>query len=647
MVAFYLKQDAFAFDVETVGSHRGVPAVNEVLWISLATNGRTDVIAMGHPNGALISSTLPLTGQGQKRVEAGLTARDADYSRDKSLATLTFSEPPLQLSTKEVFEVLKPLMFNESITKVGHNLVFDVSSIAKYYNGEVIPGPYFDTMVGSFIYDNRNKGKCGLADCLERELGFKMVKGVGVEVEKHDFDTVATYAFLDAKYTWELQKVVRKKLTEANVWGTMDLEMDVLGVLCSMKLTGIPLDIKALQELQVSLSAEIENTKALIFKTAGRQFNLNSNADKQEVLFGNKKEGGRGLKPKSLTAGSKKKGKDDLTIYDYQVTEQVLKDFAEEDELAGQLIKYNELNKLYSTYVIPYLGGEVVRTAGGKARLEHKDSLLINGCIYCDFIQNGADTGRFSSRNPNLQNVPAPYTPNGKAIRNLFTAPVGHKLIVADYSQIEPRVIASLSKDENLINNYKNGTDLYTVVGNEMEVDRKVGKTLVLAMAYGVGSAKIALDLGVSRKEALDLIERFKLKFPKLLEHKTKVVYWAYQQKPIPYIETKNGRRRYLPDLKSKDPNLKARGERQAYNTRIQGTAADIIKLAMYRAHLLLPKEAKIALTIHDELVTITPTHLVDEAVAAIREAMEGVKMIEVPLIADIVVVDRWGEAKE
>ena len=126
MVAFYLKQDAFAFDVETVGSHRGVPAVNEVLWISLATNGRTDVIAMGHPNGALISSTLPLTGQGQKRVEAGLTARDADYSRDKSLATLTFSEPPLQLSTKEVFEVLKPLMFNESITKVGHNLVFDV-----------------------------------------------------------------------------------------------------------------------------------------------------------------------------------------------------------------------------------------------------------------------------------------------------------------------------------------------------------------------------------------------------------------------------------------------------------------------------------------------------------------------------------------
>jgi len=139
-----------------------------------------------------------------------------------------------------------------------------------------------------------------------------------------------------------------------------------------------------------------------------------------------------------------------------------------------------------TTYVVPYLGGEVTRTTGGKSKVEHKDSLLINGRIHCDFVQHGAETGRFSSRNPNLQNVPSPHTPHGKAIRNLFYAPEGYKLVVADYSQIEPRVIASMSEDPIMMDNYINKKDIYTTVGDTMGVDRKAGKVLVLAMAYGV-----------------------------------------------------------------------------------------------------------------------------------------------------------------
>ena len=179
MVEYYLTQDAFAFDVETVGDNRGLTPINEVLWITFATHGRCDVIPMGHPNGDFIDEVFPLTGQGQARVDAGLSARPSDYSRDKKKATKVFGEPPAQLYPAEVFEALRPLMFSKDILTVGHNLIFDLTSVAKYYDGEVPVGPYFDTMVMSFIVDNKNKNRCGLDACLEREFGYHMVKGVG------------------------------------------------------------------------------------------------------------------------------------------------------------------------------------------------------------------------------------------------------------------------------------------------------------------------------------------------------------------------------------------------------------------------------------------------------------------------------------
>lgn len=639
MVEYYLGQDALAFDVETVGPRRGDTPINEVLWISFATHGRCDVIPLGHPNGDLLDVIYPLTGQGEKRVQAGLPARPSDYSRDAKKATKVFSDSPKQLFPSEVFASLRPLMFNTNILKIGHNLVFDLTSVAKYYGGEIPPAPYFDTMIASFIYDNRNKNKVSLAESLKRELGFIMEKGVGAEVEKYSFSEVAKYAYLDAKYTFLLWKIVAPKLKENNVENIMSLEMDVLGVLCDMKLTGAPIDRTALELLDKSLTEDIEKAKADIYRVAGKQFNINSNVEKQALLYGPVSEGGRGLKQTLLTSTG-----------NASVSSEALEEYRDKDPLVTALLNYADLNKLHSTYVVPYLGGQVTRTTGGKSKVEYKESLLINNRIHCNFIQHGAETGRFSSRDPNLQNVPAPHTPHGKAIRNLFKAPDGYKFIVADYSQIEPRVIASLSKDPIMLENYQSREDIYTTVGNEMGVDRKAGKVLVLAMSYGVGPDKISRQIGCTKQEARDLLDRFSERFPSISQYKNRVLVSTKKlgdkEKPVPYVTTMLGRRRYLPEMNSADKGERAGAERQAFNTKIQGTAADIIKMAMVRAHKLLPQGSKLILTVHDELVTLVPDNLVEQSVEAIRNAMEGINMLDVPLVADITVVERWGDAK-
>jgi DNA polymerase I-like protein with 3'-5' exonuclease and polymerase domains len=648
MVDFYLTQNAFAYDVETVGPRRGMTPVNEVLWITFATNGRCDVIPMGHPHGDFIEEVFPLTGQGEVRKEKGLTLRPSDYSRDSKKATKVFGTAPEQLYPAEVFKGLESLMFNEDILTIGHNLVFDLTSVAKYYGGRIPSGPYFDTMIASFISDNRNKNKCGLADCLKREFGYEMEKGVGKEVEVYDFNTVAKYAYLDSKYTFLLWKSLVPKLEAGDLDRVFSLEMDVLQVLCNMKLTGAVIDTDSLKQLKIDLEAKVDEARGSIYKAAGREFNINSNQEKQVLLYGNKENGGRGLKAKVLTTKGSQRDKEgsDLSQSDYSVSAEALEPYRDKDPLVTALLEYADYNKLLSTYVIPYLGGEIERTTAGKTRTETKDSLLIDGRLHGDFVQHGAETGRFSSRNPNLQNVPAPHTSHGKAIRNLFTAPPGHKLIVADYSQIEPRVIASFSEDPIMMDNYLEGKDIYTTIGDTMGVDRKAGKVLVLAMAYGVGPDKIATSIGCTKTEAKDLLDRFAKEFPAISIYRSKVISATRAGKPVPYVKTLTGRRRYLPEIMSRDNGFRAGAERQAFNTKIQGSAADIIKIAMVRAQSMIPKEARIILTVHDELVLTAPAELAEETAKKLREAMEDIQVLKVPLIADIVIVDKWGEAK-
>ena len=654
-VNHYSTVDAFAFDVETIGENRLYPVINDVCWIAFATDGRTDVIPMGHPNGKFLFHTKPLLKAGQAQIAKGKPLTDAHFSKNKERWIPQFDEPPQQLMPGEVFKALRPLMFSNQ-TKVGHNLKFDLKSVAKYFRGQVPIKPYFDTLMAAFVINNQNKFDLSLQACVKRELGIEIEKGVGEDISQHDFDTVAKYAAIDAEVTWKLYKALLPKLT-GNLSRVWKLEMDVLRALCDMELTGAYIDQDQLEVLSEQISNDLELAKAKAFKAAGKVFSINSVPVKQELLFADNPDTGKPrLKPNpkfqnALTPKGKeavRAGKDLLPSM-FSVSSDALEVFRGKDELVDALLEYQDLNKLMTTYVTPYTGGEVERETNGKKRIIQKKSLLINGRVHTNFKAHGAETGRFSSSEPNLQNIPSSGD-YGKLVRNLFIAPPGYKLVVADYSQIEPRVIASLSKDPILIDNYLTGGDIYTTIGDTMGVNRKAGKVLVLAISYGVGPDKIASSIGCSLKEAKDLLANFEQKFSSINKYKGSVIRLAQQRSPIPYVETLFGRRRYIPELKSKDFGALSRAERQAFNTVIQGSAADIMKLALIRAHSCFVDEPDInvILTVHDELVTITPEDKAEDTLAAIKNAMEGIKLkdITVPLIAEAHIVDKWGEAK-
>jgi DNA polymerase I-like protein with 3'-5' exonuclease and polymerase domains len=654
LVEFYSKVDAFAFDVETVGENRIQPVVNDVMWISLATEGRTDVIPMGHPNGEFLHWDKEMLLSGQRKAAAGKTLTDADYSKNQAKWTPVFDAPPEQLLPGDVFKALKPLFFSDKL-KIGHNVKFDLKSIAKYYRGVVPSKPYFDTLMASFIIDNRSRNALGLAACAERELDIKVEKGIGAMVEVHSFSEVAHYSGFDSEVTWKLYKVLDAKLQGSlkKVW---QLEMDVVAALCDMELTGANIDVEELKALKIRLEKDIDDAKAKAWKLTGRPFSMNSVKEKQELLFLPKPEG-RGIKPNlRIRVALTLKGQEvaannpaELGIKHYSVSSDALEFYRKKDELVDAILEYQDLNKLMTTYVMPYLGGEITRTTMGKEKIVDKKSLMIDGRVHTNFKAHGAETGRFSSSDPNLQNIPSSGQ-YGKLIRNLFVAPPGYKLVVADYSQIEPRVIAAFSNDPIMVNNYLNGGDIYTAIGETMGVDRKAGKVLVLSIAYGVGPEKIAQSIGCSVTDAKDLLNRFEEQFNDISKYKAKVIRQATGRGPTPYVETIFGRRRYIPELKSRERGLKARADRQAFNTVIQGSAADLMKLAMVRAHSCFVDEpdVNVVLTVHDELVTVAREDLAEETAEAIRASMEGIKLpeITVPLIADVKIVNKWGEAK-
>ena len=653
LVEFYSKVDGFAFDVETVGENRIQPVVNDVLWISLVTEGRTDVIPMGHPNGEFLHCDKEMLLSGQKKLAAGKEIKETDYSKNQTKWTPVFDTPPEQLLPGEVFKALKPLFFSDQL-KVGHNVKFDLKSIAKYYRGVVPKKPFFDTLMAAFILDNRNRGKLGLKDCAEKYLKIKVEKGIGAMVEVHSFSDVAHYSGFDSEVTWKLYKELAPKLTGslARVWG---LEMDVVGALCDMELAGATVDVTELENLKKRLDIDIDDSKARAWKLAGKAFSMNSVPEKQQLLFSPKPEG-RGIKPNlKVKIALTTKGQDMLaagippTINQYSVSSDAMEFYRTKDELVDAILDYQDLNKLMTTYVMPYLGGEITRTSLGKARIVEKKSLMIEGKVHTSFKSHGAETGRFSSSDPNLQNIPSSGK-YGKLIRNLFIAPPGYKLVVADYSQIEPRIIAAFSNDPIMVENYMTGGDIYTTIGKTMGVDRKAGKVLVLSIAYGVGPEKIAQQVGCTTDEARKLLNDFTERFHDIAKYKAKVNRLAAQRTPVPYVETLFGRRRYIPDLRSSDKGLKNRADRQAFNTVIQGSAADLMKLAIVRAHSCFVDEpdVNVVLTVHDELVTVAREDLAEETAEAIRVSMEGIKLpeIQIPLIADVKIVNKWGEAK-
>lgn len=646
-VDHYLSQESFAFDVETMGAHRADPIRNHVVWLALASETRVDVIPMGHRNGDLKDVIYPLLKSGVEREAKGLPVRKCDISVDARKAEKVWDAPPEQLPRSEVFEALSPVFFSDAV-KIGHNVKFDINSIAKYLP-EPPHGPFFDTMVAEWCLNSSNYGKLSLDACAKRTLNVEVEKGVGKEIEAHSFDEVAKYAAFDADVTFRLAETVSEKLT-GEVGEVFDLEMQVLEVLAEMERTGVSVDMELLAELDQEFAREVDAAEAWAWVAAGRQFNLSSVQEKQRLLFAPKKDGGQGLKGVILTpAGEKKKEVgESLSWSDYSTSAQALRVYANQNnELASALITYAKFGKLRTTYTRPYLGGSSLRQRGNKQVTEHVQSQVVNGRIHTRYTQSRVETGRLSSREPNLQNVPA-RSPEGKKIRDLFIASPGHRIVQADYSQIEPRIIADLSEDPTMLATYRSGGDVYQSVADKLEVDRSTGKTLVLAIAYGIGPTSIAERTGMSKTEAKDLMTFFRKQFPRIDRHKRVVLARTKKKKPVPYSETVLGRRRYLPTMFSSDESLRSYAERQAYNHAIQGSAADVMKLALVRIRRMLPEYGRLLLTVHDEIVTEVPSDRVEETVEIVRAAMEGAgtRWFSVPLVADVKVADRWGECK-
>lgn len=668
-VSAYRNVAAFAFDVETIGEHRILPVINDVCWISFATEDRVDVIPMGHPNGEFLFFKRPLLADGHRRLAEGKKLLESSYSKQQKLWVPIFDEAPEQLTPSQVFTAIKPVMFGSAL-KIGHNIKFDLKSVAKYFGKKIPAGPYFDTMFAAMIVNNLNKFNLNLQATAKRELGVEIVKGVGEDVSQHAFSEVAKYSGIDSEVTYDLYKALDKKIIPSlrRVW---KLEMDVLPALCDMELTGAPIDVEQLDKIAIQIKEDVALAEAKAFRIAGKAFAINAVAAKQEVLFAHRGELPPRIIPnlklkialtdRGLTA---KKGGLPIDISMYSTAGPALEFYRGKDDLVDALLEYQDLNKLLTTYVIPYKGGDVKRVNKGVEKTTVRESLMIDGRIHSQFKAHGTDTGRVASSNPNLQNIPNPRTIYGRMIRDLFTAPPGHQLVVADYSQIEPRILASLSRDPKLLENYAEGRDIYTTFADPFGINRDGGKVIVLAVSYGVGPDKLASSTGLSMKEAKQVLLEIPKAFPVMSAYKANVIRRAKQSGPVPFVETLFGRRRYIPALTIKAPawspnlseedrqrrGLLSQAERQAFNTVIQGSAADIMKLAIVRAHscFLDEPDINVILTVHDELVTITPDDRAEETAEAIRLSMEGIslKEITVPLIADVKIVSTWGSAK-
>lgn len=621
-VAYFRDQEAFAFDVESAGANRNLPSQNVVTWMSMATHGRAIVIPFGHPNGTeLLSRATKKLDKATKK----FTQIPARYS-----------EPPDQMRPSEVFGLLEPLFFNTEQVKVAHNATFDLISTAKYYGGEAPLPPYADTIVMQWLLDE-NLNQKGLKDLVRKYYGVTYDhENVGRFVEGHALDTVAHYSFMDAKYTWFLYQMLLRLIEEQGLSDVFGLEMDVLEPLLGMGLEGAPVDVEAIKELESDLSSRLVDIEADIYRAAGQRFNINSNPQRQKILFGPKEEGGQGLKAKRLT-GTGQPSTDAESLEGFP-----------RNKLCQAMLQYQEVNKLLGTYVLGYLGVD------GDP---NKPCRIFDGRIHADFVQYGTVTGRFSCREPNLQNIPRPHTELGKKIRGLFIAPPGYKLIVADYSQIEMVVLAHFIGSGALWEGLHNGLDPHTAtaavvygvrsedVTKEM---RQTAKGINFAVVYGAGPDKVAALASISVKEAKGFLEIHKRQFPEIYHFKDSVIKRAKTRRPAS-ITTLLGRKRRLPAIFARDFKVSGKAERQAVNSLIQGSSADIIKLAMVRLHRTLPEDVHLILSVHDELVTLAPDDKVEEAVSCVRTSMlgEGIaNLLTVPVLSDVKVVDRWAEAK-
>jgi len=600
------------------------PKRNEVIWLGIATNGRSWAIPVGHPCGEVIvpeergdGSTVPPTGH-RKILKSG----EESMAKARYYIPATFMTPPDQLSRAAVFEALKPIFFDNSLVKVGHNVKFDARTIAKYY-GELPVGPLHDTMLLQHVLDE-NISSFRLTSLISHNFGehnpYAKHGKVGAFISTTPFSVACEYVHLDARWTWLLyQKLIRGLTTDFKPVFSQDVK--VLEVLMSMEDIGMKVDAGGLSALGEELDTKMRNVHSEITAITYPGFNPDSVKDKRTFLFSGKREGGLGLKPtKSTDKGQASVDHDSLTA------------MRSKHPIIPLFLDWAEYKKMKSTYV---------------------DGLLekINkGRLHPNFHLHRTATGRLSSSNPNLQNVP-----RDTSIRGLFEADANSLLVVADYDQIELRVMAMLSRDENLMTIFTEGTDIHAgaaallfdkPVGEVTSEERQLGKSANFLTAYGGGAGKLSATAGVTLTKAREIINQYYEQFNGLTLWKHKVVMRA---KKDGFVTTISGRRRRLPDINSNNDELRSRAERQAVNAIVQGSASDICKKAMIKAQ---PQVAafggKLLVQVHDELVVNVPDDdRVDYYSEIIQESMgHGKDLNGVPIVVTAHYGRTWSEAK-
>lgn len=614
-VAHFRAQDGFAFDVETTGEYRGVPAVNEVVWISLATDARTVVIPMGHPNG--YNLLRKATRRKNKRTDEW-----------ESLPA-QWDEPPRQLRPSTVFDALEELLFSDRM-KVAHNAPFDLLSVAKYYKGKYPPPPYGDTIVGAWMLDENRPIGLKALDKERWNLVYDLEE-VGRCIEKHDFGTVADYAYMDAASTWLQWRKIRPGITAEGLEDMWALEMDVLACLLHMGSAGVPVDIKALEQLRTSLRERMTQCEADVYRAAGKVFNIGSTPQKQRILYDE-----QGLRPRKLT----KKGAPSTDA-------EALEPYKGRNDVVDAILSYQEVTKILSTYVEGYLGNPE----------DDKPTQIFNGRIYPILKQFGTVTGRFSSSKPNVQNWPRAETEWGKAIRDLIDPLPGFVLLVADYAQIEQRILAHFAGEGALWQGFWDGVDAHTataaaVFGVAPEAVtkqmRQVAKAIAFAINYGAGPQKVADMSHTTLRRSKQILAEHEKQFPEVYAYKRRLLRTVRARRPEPHLRTLLGRKRRLPDLLSHDRGRRGKAERQVVNSHIQGSNADMTKLALTRLHKNLLPDMQILLTVHDEIAAMCPADIAAEGAKVLHDAMAGpdMQLLSVPVTTDVKICKRWSEAK-
>jgi len=539
------------------------------------------------------------------------------------------SFPDDQIETKAVLEEFRSFFENTSIEKIGHNLKYDIKVLSNY--GMPVKGNLFDTMIAHYLINpDMRHGMDILAETYLNYQPVSITKLIGkkgknqLSMRDVPIKDQTEYAVEDADITLQLKKHFIEELKKGNVIKLFnEIELPLVSVLTAMEIEGINLNTDFLKELSIHLTDDINRLEKTIFEQAGEEFNIASPKQLGIVLFENMKLVD---KPKKTKTGQ------------YSTAEDVLSNLSKDHTIIANVLEYRQFKKLQSTYV-DALPNEINPNTGR---------------VHTAYAQAVAATGRLSSTNPNLQNIPI-RTERGKQVRKAFIPrDQNHVLLAADYSQIELRIIAALSEEETMIEAFKNGEDIHASTAAKVfnvplsEVTREQrsnAKTVNFGIIYGVSAFGLSNQTDLTRKESKELIDLYYETYPKLKNYMSAQVDFARDNG---YVETVLQRRRYLKDINSRNAIVRGAAERNAVNAPIQGSAADIIKIAMINIFKRFEKEgfkSKMLLQVHDELVFDAHKDELEIIKPIIKYEMEHAFEMIVPLDVEMGIGENWLEA--